>query len=71
MLRETFWPKKYEVKGDCRKMHNMKIYILHSLGDQIKENEASGTGIIYGKERKLYRIMMGKPEGMRPLGRRG
>jgi len=31
-------------------MHNTKFYILHSLGDQIKENEVSGTCIIHGKE---------------------
>ena len=71
VLRETFWHKMYEVKGDCRKMHNIKIYILHSLGDQIKENEVSWKSIMPGKEGKLYSIMRGKPEAMRRLGRRG
>ena len=52
-------------------MHNTKIYILHSLGDEIKENVVSGASSTHGKERKLYRVMMGKPEGMRLLGRRG
>ena len=31
----------------------------------------SGASSTHGKERKVYRVMMGKPEGMRPLGRRG
>jgi hypothetical protein len=31
----------------------------------------SGASSTHGKERKVYRIITGKPEGMRPLGRRG
>jgi hypothetical protein len=48
-------------------MHNTNIYILHSLGDEIKENMVSGASSTHGKERKVYRFMM----GMIPLGSRG
>lgn len=31
----------------------------------------SGSSSTHGKERKVYTVFMGKPEGMRPLGRCG
>jgi hypothetical protein len=35
----------------------------------IKANEVGGACGTHGKERKVYKILVGKPEGKRPLGR--
>ena len=37
--------------------------------DQIEKNETGGACSVYGKWRGVYRILVGKPEGSRPLGR--
>jgi hypothetical protein len=37
--------------------------------DQIKKNEVGGHVARMGEERGTYRILVGRPEGRRPLGR--
>jgi hypothetical protein len=39
------------------------------LGDQIEKNEMGGACSIYGERRCAYRILVGRSEGRRPLGR--
>ena len=39
------------------------------LGDQIEKNEMDGACSMYGGRRGAYRVLVGKPEGKRPLGR--
>jgi len=36
---------------------------------QIEKNEISGAYSTYGERRCVYRVLVGKPEGKRPLGR--
>jgi hypothetical protein len=52
-------------------MRNLMICTAHQIlfGDKIQKNEMVGAGSTYG-ERSVYRILVGKPEGKRPLGRR-
>jgi hypothetical protein len=38
------------------------------VGDKIK-NEMGGACSTYGEERGVYRVLVGKPEGRKPLGR--
>ena len=38
-------------------------------GDQIEKNEMGGACSAYGDRRGVYRVLVGKPEGKRPLGR--
>ena len=38
-------------------------------GDKIEKNEIGGACSAYGEGRGLYRVLVGKPEGKRPLGR--
>jgi hypothetical protein len=38
-------------------------------GDKIVKNEMGGSCNTYGERRDIYRILLGKPEGKRPLGR--
>jgi hypothetical protein len=39
------------------------------LGDKIKKNEMGGACSTYGERRGVYRVLVGKTEGKRPLGR--
>jgi hypothetical protein len=39
------------------------------LGDKIEKNEMGGACSAYEGEERLYRVLVGKPEGKRPLGR--
>ena len=39
------------------------------FGDQIKKTEIGRTRSTYGERRGAYRVLVGKPEGRRPLGR--
>jgi hypothetical protein len=64
----------YEVglTGEWRKLHNEKLHILYSSPNiirQIKSKRMGWAGHVarMGEERNLYRVLMGKPEGKRPL----
>jgi hypothetical protein len=39
------------------------------LGDQIEKYEMGGACSTHGGEERLYRVLVGKPEEKRPLGR--
>jgi hypothetical protein len=39
------------------------------LGDKIEKNEMDGHVARMGERRGVYRVLVGKPEGKRPLGR--
>jgi len=39
------------------------------ISDHIEMNEMGGTCSSYGKSRVVYRVLVRKPEGKRPLGR--
>jgi hypothetical protein len=45
------------------------LYIIISAGDKINKNEMDGACSTDGEERGVYRVLVGKPEGKRPLGR--
>jgi hypothetical protein len=66
MLRKIFRPKRDEVTEGWRKPHNEK---LHNFNDQVKVDEMGKACSWNGENRNAYRILAGKPEGKRPLGR--
>jgi hypothetical protein len=72
ILRRIFGPRRDDVTGERRKLHNVELHTLYSSpnvqADQIKENEVGGT---CGTHRRggVYRILVGKPERKRPLAR--
>jgi hypothetical protein len=37
--------------------------------NKIEKNEMGGACSAYGGKHRLYRVLVGKPEGKRPLGR--
>jgi hypothetical protein len=69
-----FGPNRDEVTGDWRKLHNEELNNLYSSPNiirMIKSRRISWAGHVarMGKKRIDYRILVGRPEGKRPLGR--
>jgi hypothetical protein len=74
VLRRIFGPTRDEVTGEWRKLHNRELHNLYSSPDiirQIKSRRMRWAGHVarMGEGRNLYRVLVGKPEGKRPLGR--
>jgi hypothetical protein len=74
MLRRIFGPKRNEVTGDGRKLHNVEFQNFYSSPNIIRMIKSRGmrwAGHVarIGERRNAYRILVGKPEGNRPLGR--
>jgi hypothetical protein len=67
VLRRIFGPKKDEVIGGWRKLHNEKLHNLYSLPSIIRMIKSSwmrwvGHVTQMGDKRNAYIILMGKPE---------
>jgi hypothetical protein len=74
VLRRIFGPKRDEVTGEWRKLHNedlRDLYSSPSIIRIIKSRRMRWAGHVArtGKKRNAYRLLVGKPEGKRPLGR--
>jgi hypothetical protein len=74
VLRRIFGPKRDEVMGGWRKLHNEELRNLYSSPSTIRMIKSmrikwAGHVARMGANRKAYRILVGKPEGKRPLGR--
>jgi hypothetical protein len=74
VLRRIFGPKRDEVTGEWRKLHDAELHNLYSSPDiirQVKSRRMRWAGHVahMGEERKLYKILMRKTEGKRLLGR--
>jgi hypothetical protein len=74
VLRRTFGPKRDEVTGERRKLHSEELHNLYSSPNsirQIKSRRMRWTGHVarMGEVRKVYRVLVGMPEGKSPLGR--
>jgi hypothetical protein len=62
------------VTGDWRKLHNEELHNMYSLPNiirMIKSKRMRWAGHVarIGDTRNAYRILVGKPEGKRPLGK--
>jgi hypothetical protein len=74
VLRTIFGPKKDEGTGDGRKLHNEELHNLCSSLSIIRiiksrRKRLKGHVARMGAKRNTYRILVGRPEGKRPLGR--
>ena len=74
VLRRVFRPKRGEVTGEWRKLHNEKLRDLYSLPNivrVVKSRRMRWVGHVahMGEGRGVHRVLVGKPEGNRPLGR--
>jgi hypothetical protein len=62
------------VTGEWRKLHNEELHNLYSPTDiikQVKSRRMRWVGHVarVGQERKVYKVLVGKPKGKRPFGR--
>jgi hypothetical protein len=74
VLRRIFGLKRDEVTGEWRKLHNEELRDLYSSPSIIriiKSRTMRWAGHIarMGEKRNAYRLLVGKREGKRPLGR--
>ena len=74
VLRGKFGTKRDEVTGEGRKIHNEELNDLYcSLSIvrviQPRRIRWAGHAARVGERRGVYRGLVGKPEGTRPLGR--
>jgi hypothetical protein len=74
VLRRIFGPKGDEMTGEWRKLHNEELRDLYSSPSIIKIIKSrrmrwAGHVAGMGEKRNAYRLLVGKPEGKRPLGR--
>ena len=74
VLRRVFGPKREGVTGERRKLHNEELsdlYSLPSIVRVVKSRRVTWAGHVacVGEGRGVYRVLIGKPEGKRPLGR--
>jgi hypothetical protein len=74
VLRRIFGPKRDEVTGGWRKLHNDELHDLYSSPSIIMVIKArrmrwAGHMARMGEVRGAYNILVGRSEGMRPLGR--
>ena len=74
MLRGIFGPKRDEVTGEWRKLHSGELNDLYCSPNMVRVIKSrrmrwAGHVACIGERRGVYRILVGKAEGKRPLGR--
>jgi len=74
MVLRIFGPSRDEVTGEWRRLHNEELnelYFSPNIVRMIKSRRMRWTGHVarMGEERGVYRVLVGKPEGKRPLER--
>jgi hypothetical protein len=74
VLRRIFGPKRGEATGKWRRLHNEELNDLYSSPSiirVIKSRRMKWEGHVARmvEKRGAYRILVGRPEGRRPLGR--
>jgi hypothetical protein len=74
VLRRIFGPKRDEATGEWRRLHNEELNDLYSSQNIIRVIKSRrmrwARHVAHmGEKRGAYRILMGRPEGRRSLGR--
>ena len=74
MLRKVFGVKRDEITGEQRKLHNTELDVLYSSPNiirNLKSRRLRWVGHVARMEqsRNVYRLLVEKPGGKRPLGR--
>ena len=74
VMRRVFGSQRVKVTGEWRKLHNEELndlYCSPNIVRMIKSRRKRWAGHVarMGERRGVYRVLVGKPEGKRPLGR--
>jgi hypothetical protein len=74
VLRRIFGPKRDEATGEWRRLYNEELNDLYSSPNiirviQSRRMRRAGHVTRMGESRGAHRILVGRPEGRRPLGR--
>jgi hypothetical protein len=74
VLRRIFGPKRDEATGEWRRLHNEELNNLYSSPNIIRVIKSRRMRravhvATMGEKRGAYRILVGRPEGRRQLGR--
>jgi hypothetical protein len=72
VLRRLFGPRRYEITGEWRKLHNEELNDLHSTPNivrVIKSRRMKWAGHVERMGERRIQGLVEKPEGKRPLGR--
>jgi hypothetical protein len=74
VLRRIFGPRRDGVMGGWRKLHNDELHNMYSspsIMRIVKSRRMRWAGNVarMGAKKNVYRLLVGKPEGKRPLGR--
>jgi hypothetical protein len=74
VLRRILGPKRNEVTGEWKKLHNKELNDLYCspyIARVIKSRRMRWAGHVarVGEGKDVYSVLVGKPEGKRPLGR--
>jgi hypothetical protein len=73
-LRRISGPKREEIIGGWRELHNKELHNLYSSSNIIRKTKSrrmrwTGHVARMGEKKNACKILVGKPEGKRPLGR--
>ena len=74
VLRRIFGPRRDEVTEEWRRLHKEGLIDLYSTPNivrviKLRRMRWAGHVARMGEEKGVYRLLVGKPEGKRPLGR--
>ena len=74
VLRRIFGTKRDKVRGEWRKLHNEQINDLYCSPNIVRVIKSRRMRWVVhvarmGEGRRIYRVLVGKPEGKRPLER--
>jgi len=73
VLRTVFGPKRDEVTGEWRKLHNEELNDPYSIPNTVRVLKSrrmrwAGHVARMGEDRVVHRVLVGKHVGKRPLG---